>query len=313
MGAADRAEFAARGIALPELARYADEPAQMRAGAPGKTGHLRAGFERRGARTELVDLASQAPYLAQRALHCDETLPDMAWLFVLSTSGCVLQGDRMTLDVTVAPGARAHVTTQSATKVHAMDANHATSVQTLTVADGGYLEYLPEPLILHRASRFASETRIVVAPDASAIVGEIVQPGRLHHRDDERFGMTVLSLATRGVRPDGTLLFDERLVVEPERQALASPAAMRDFDVFGNVFVCTPPDVAAMLVERLAADIDLPAGVACGACRLPNDAGLVFKAVAREMSALKAAVRTLWSVAREAIAGGPAPERPFWR
>ena len=60
-------------------------------------------FERRGGRTILADLASRAPYLAQRALHCDEALPDLAWVYVVSTAGCVLQGDRMQLTVTAPP------------------------------------------------------------------------------------------------------------------------------------------------------------------------------------------------------------------
>ena len=52
----------------------------MRSGAVGKSGILHLGFERRGERTILADLASRTPYLAQRALHCDDALPDMAWL-----------------------------------------------------------------------------------------------------------------------------------------------------------------------------------------------------------------------------------------
>ncbi len=108
-----------------EFAAYLDEPPQMRSGAVGKSGLLRLGFERRAERTILADLQSRTPYLAQRALHCDEALPDMAWLFMITTAGCVLQGDRLTLEVALGPGARAHVTTQSATKIHSMDANYA--------------------------------------------------------------------------------------------------------------------------------------------------------------------------------------------
>src|SRR5207249_10374260 len=74
-------------LAVPsELALYSDEPPQMRSGTVGKSGYLRLGFERRGDRTILADLYSRTPYLAQRALHCDEALPDMAWLFMINTT-----------------------------------------------------------------------------------------------------------------------------------------------------------------------------------------------------------------------------------
>src|SRR5450755_2402008 len=78
----------------PEFARFADEPPQMRSGARGKSGLLRLGLERRGDRTILADLASHSPYLTSRALHCDAAMPDCPWLFTITSSGGVLQGDR---------------------------------------------------------------------------------------------------------------------------------------------------------------------------------------------------------------------------
>ena len=102
----------------------------MASGAVGKTGFLRLGFERRGDRTILADLDSpHAVPGAARAVLRRRRCPTMAWLFMITTSGCVLQGDRLALEVALGPGARAHVTTQSATKIHAMDANYAVQTQ----------------------------------------------------------------------------------------------------------------------------------------------------------------------------------------
>ena len=138
-------------------------------GTVGKTGFLRLGFERRGSRTILADLDRRSPYMAQRALHCDQTMPDLAHVFLITTTGCLLQGDRLALDITLGPGARAHVTSQSATKIHAMDANYAAQTQTITLADDAYLEFLPDPVIPHRRARFVSDTDISVAPSATRI------------------------------------------------------------------------------------------------------------------------------------------------
>ena len=300
-------------FAPPEFAAYGDEPAQMRSGAPGKSGLLRLGFERRSERTILADLESRAPCLAQRTLHCDDALPDMAWLFTITTAGCVLQGDRLALEIALGPGARAHVTTQSATKIHAMDANYASQVQTITLDDGAYLEYLPEPLIPHRQSRFASDTRIAIAPTASLLWSEIVQPGRKHHHPDECFGATVLSLATRASRPDGSALFVEKLLIEPSRNPMRQTGVMDGFDVFGNVILCTPAEHAERIHERMGADVDLAQGIAFGACRLPNDAGLVYKVLGRETAQVKSKVREFWEAARHEITGAAIPPPFFWR
>ena len=86
-------------LTAPELAAFQDEPPQMASGTVGKTGFLRLGFERRGDRTILADLERRTPYMAQRALYSDQAMPDLAWLFMITTSGCVLQGDRLALDV----------------------------------------------------------------------------------------------------------------------------------------------------------------------------------------------------------------------
>ena len=47
--------------------------------------------------------------------------------------------------------------------------------------------------------------------------------------------------------------------------------------------------------------------MAFGACRLPNDAGLIFKVLGRETAQVKAKVREFWAVAREEITGAAIP------
>jgi len=303
----------ALGLTAPELAAFQDEPPQMASGTVGKTGFLRLGFEHRGDRTILADLERRAPSMAQRALYPDQAMPDLAYLFMITTSGCVLQGDRLALEVTLGPRARAHVTTQSATKIHAMDANYAVQTQAIALADGAYLEFLPDPLIPHRRARFVSETRIAIAPTATLLYAEIVQPGRKHHHPDECFGATLLSLSVGAVRPDGRTLFTEKLVIEPARRPARQTGVMGSFDVLGNVILLTPKDCADRIHSRVAADVDLADGVAFGACRLPNDAGLIFKVLGRETAQVKAKVREFWGVAREEVIGTGIPPPFFWR
>jgi urease accessory protein len=301
------------GPSAAELAPFQDEPPQMASGAVGKSGFLRLGFERRGDQTILADLDRRTPLMAQRVLYPEPALPDLAWLFMITTTGCVLQGDRLALEVTLARGARAHVTSQSATKVHSMDANCAVQTQSLVLADSAYLEFMPEPLIPHRRARYFSDTRISIAPTATLLYGEIVQPGRKHHHPDESFGATLLTLAVRAERPDGRTLFTEKLVIDPVRRPVRQTGVMGPFDVLGNVILLAPKEAADRVHARVDADVDLVDGVAAGACHLPNDAGLIFKAVGRETAQVRAKVREFWAVAREEITGTALPPPFFWR
>jgi urease accessory protein len=301
------------GASTSEFASFQDEPPQMRSGTVGKTGFLRLGFENRSGKTILADLQRRAPYMVQRALHCDEEMPGLACVFLITTTGCLLQGDRLALDVTLGPGAQAHLTSQSATKIHAMDANYAAQSQAITLADGAYLEFLPDPVIPHRHSRFLSETQISVAPSATLLASEIIQPGRKYHHLDECFGATVLSISTSAVRPNGRSLFAERLVIEPRRYDVRRTGVMDAFDVFANVILCAPKDKADRVHERAEADVNLADGVAFGACHLPNNAGLIFKVLGRETAQVKAKVREIWALVREEVVGAALPPPYLWR
>lgn len=303
----------ALGAAAPELAAFQDEPPQMKSGTVGKTGFLHLGFERRGDHTILASLDRRAPYIAQRALYCDQEMPGLAWIFLITTTGCLLQGDRMALDVTLGAGAQAHVTSQSATKIHAMDANYAAQTQTITLADDSYLEFLPDPVIPHRNARFVSDTRITIAPSATLLFSEIIQPGRKHHHPDECFGATVMSIATSAARPDGRTLFTEKLVIDPQQYPMRQTGVMDSFDVLANVMVCTPKDKADRIHAQVEADVDEARGLAFGACRLPNDAGLIYKVLGRETAPVKAKVREFWGVVRREATGCGLPPPFLWR
>ncbi|MDB5543223.1 MAG: urease accessory protein UreD [Hyphomicrobiales bacterium] len=194
-----------------------------------------------------------------------------------------------------------------------MDANFAAQSQTITLADDSYLELIPEPIIPHRGARFISDTRISVAESATLLFSEIIQPGRKHHHPDECFGATILSIATQASRPDGEALFNEKLLIAPAQNPIRQTGVMDSFDVFGNVVLCTRKEAADRVFARIDADVDTQAGLAYGACRLPNEAGLIFKVLGRETAQVKAKVREFWEVAREEVTGSALRPAFFWR
>jgi urease accessory protein len=313
LAAAPWAAAEALGTSVRELAAFQDEPPQMKSGTVGKSGFLHLGFEHNGNRTILANVERRAPYMVQRALYCDQAMPELACVFLITTAGCLLQGDRLVLDVVLGPGTRAHVTTQSATKIHSMDANYAAQAQSIMLADDAYLEFLPDPMIPHRHARFVSDTRICVAPTATILMAEIIQPGRKHHHPDECFGATVLLMSVAAARPDGRTLFTEKLVIEPQQYPMRQTGVMDSFDVFGNVILCTPKDNANRIHERVEADVDYAHGLAFGACRLPNDAGLIYKILGHETAQVKAKVREFWGIARKEVTGADIPPPFLWR
>jgi urease accessory protein len=298
----------------PELRPYLNEPPQLPTGSFGKTAFLRLRFEPRGPeRSILAVMERRAPLLVQKALYCDEGLPGLPVVFIISNSGGILQGDRYTIRIEAAPNAIGHVTTQAATKIHEMDANHASQVQEITVDDGAYLEYLPDAVIPFAHSRFHTRTQIQIAPTATLLYAETLMSGRRYYRDGERFRFDLFSSEVAAARPDGSSLFVEKFRIEPGQSPVSRPGVMDDFDVFGNVLLLTPKAIADIVASQAASGWKPAEGWAAGVGRLPNNAGLIYKVVGRDSTTVRARIRDFWSVVRPVVTSHPVPPEFAWR
>jgi urease accessory protein len=296
-----------------ELAPYQDEPRQMASAVVGKNGYLRLGFERRGAATALIDLDRRAPLFVHKALYWDEVIPTLPCVFLITTTGGILQGDRLHMVVHLAPDTQAHLTTQSATQIQSMDANYATQSQELFLADNAYLEYMPDPVCPHANARFFTHTRVTIAPTATLIYAETLMPGRKYHNDGELFEYDLFSSTVEAERPDGQKLMAEKFVIEPKRHDVRRAGQMVEFDVFGNVLLLTPKEHADAIFEQVPAIYDRDAGVAAGAGRLPNDAGLIYKVLGRETEPVQAKIREFWAIVRQTVLGVSIMPKSLWR
>ena len=298
-------------IRAPEVARFGDEPPQMPSGAVGKNGFLRLGFERRGGRTELITIDRRTPLIAQQALYYDTAMPELPCVMMISTGGGMLQGDRCALEIALADDCEAHVTTQSATKLQQMDAGFAAQTQDIELGERAYLELLPEPTIPYRNARFISRTRIRLPASATLFYAEILQAGRVHHGDGERFAFDLVSSTVTASRPTGGPLFVEKFVVDPARRNVAVAGVMGGYEVFANALLLAPSATARRVFDATPAVFD--SACAAGASHLPQDAGLVYKVVGIDREAVQARVRAFWSRVREVVKGRPAPPPFLWR
>lgn len=310
------------GKIAPEMSVYQDEPIQMQSGAIGKSGYLKLRFAKGEYRSELVEMERRVPSLVQKALYWDEEMPELPCVTMISTSGCLLQGDRQALDVIVEKDACAHVTTQSATKVHMMEANYASQVQNILIEENGYLELIPDPIIPHRNARFITDTLIQLHPTATVIYSEILQSGRKHHHEDERFGFDIFSSQIRAEHLNQKAndkeqphheLFVEKYILEPEKDDLNAIGVMESFDVFGNVILLTPKEHHERILARIEAKYDVENQIAYGATQLPNNSGIIFKVLGVDSPKTKAVIRHFWQIAREEILGMSLPKPFLWR
>ena len=293
---------------------YRDEPPQMKSGAVGKVGYLRLDFRRdeRLCRTVLADLDRRAPLLAQKALYWDQSQPDLACVITIESTGCIVQGDRLALEVRAGRDAHALVTTQSATKVHVMEHNHASLLQHFTLEEGSWLEYVPDPLILHRHARFLQDTWVTLPASAAFVYGEILMPGRRWHHAEEQFGFDLYSSGFHVFRAgEKEPLFEERLVLEPEKTSFCNVGVMAGYAVFGNMFALVPERFLPEIREEAGSGVEKD--LAFGALALPGQAGLAFRVLGRSVEGVQAKMREFRSLVREKVLGRALPSEFLWR
>jgi urease accessory protein len=288
-----------------------DEP-QIPGGAAGKCGVLEMRFEKRNGRSVLGYLHRRTPLLVQQALYWDEALPGLPCVYVITTSGGVVQGDRFEVFTDLSAGAMAHVTTQAATKIHTMESDYAAQTQRIALAEHAYLEFLPGPTIPHRHSRFITHTSATVETSATLLCSEILMPGRKYHGDGELFAYDLYSSTFTARRPDGTQLFTEKFAIEPAPHPVRATGVMENFDVIGNVLVITPKPNADRILDLVGAVPAFGPTWASGGGRLPNHAGIVYKVLGRRRQDVEAKVRKVWEITRREVLGVAIPPTPLW-
>lgn len=299
---------------VPEMAPYLGQPDAMYVGCPGKHGYLNLRFELdKEGKSIMRDWDRRAPLIVQQELYFDEELPGLPCVYILSSGGPNVDGDRYCQKFSVGRDAMAFISTGAATKLAEMKRNYSGMEQTITLEEGAYLEYLPEPVIPCAHTRFISDTKIVCHPTATLIYSEVYMAGRKYYGDGELFKFDILSVCTHAERPDGDQLFREKFIIDPNRSPIRDVGTMHGYDVFANVVVLAPAEEAEKVYAATEPFIDRERHLAAGITHLPNGAGLLFKVLGMEPGPVKQTVREFASRVRLAVKGKPIPPEFPWR
>ena len=143
-----------------------------------------------GGRTVLARQSFRAPFHLSKPYWDGGVLQ----VQVVNPTAGILEGDRLELDVAVAPGASLLVTTPAAARAFMMRRGAATCRQTFTVQPGGWLEYLPEPLYPHRDANYRQATVLRVERGGEAAFFDALAPGRVGRGERWAWRRLTLSL-----------------------------------------------------------------------------------------------------------------------
>lgn len=312
-----------------ELAPFMSQPKAMPVGVFGKCGFLRLGFEvDSSGKSILRDWERRVPLIVQKALYFDENLPEIPCVYILSSGGPNVDGDRYAQVITLKKDSMAYISTGASTKIGSMKYNFSALNQLIELEENAYLEYIPEPVIPSANSRFFSKTIMRVDKSATIFYSEIYMCGRKFYDEGEIFKYDLLMLETVGKRLNDEVLYKDKSVIKPKEENPAILGIMGDNDVFANIIIMTPKDKISEIHDLLKPLIGIKSPgiikegfvvedqedyVGFAVNYLSNDAGLIIRVLGKNTTSVKRSVRFVCSQLRTVIKGVEMPEEFPWR
>ena len=274
------------------------------AASAGRRGILRLAF-RRDSRTILSGQFAQAPFHVQRAVYCEESLPEMAYLYIMSTAGGVLGGDSHRMEVTLGRGAMVHLTTQGATRIYDTGPGQARQTAEITLGRGSYLEFVPDQVIPYRNSRYLQETSIVADDSATMVYTEVLASGRLAM--DESFQYNSCFLRTEAADQDGRIRFADAALIEPSCRSPSEYGVMGEYTVAGTAYVLAPRHHVPGLYEKINGAVSDRDGrtVVGGASVMRDGSGVLARVLGHGAEDVKAVMLSVAALARRQILDAP--------
>jgi len=290
----------------PEIMVYLTDPQQLGVGKSGKVGILRLKLERDPGtgKTVIREQYCRVPLFIQRAIYLEETLPEMAYVYIISPSGGILQGDRYSIDITLSNNALAHVTTQGATRIYKMERNYGSQIVNIKVEEGSYLEYIPDQIIPFRNSRFYQEVELTVHDNATMIYSETIVPGRV--ASGEKFEYDICYIKTIARNQSGKPRFIDIVKLDPKKVDLTVDAILGNSEVVGTIYIVTREfyvkDLLYEINEKIK-EFEDEGKISGGTSILPARQGIIVRILGKTAGDVKNLIFEVVKIARNQIIG----------
>jgi len=234
--------------------------------------------------------------------------PRTCHVYVLHPPGGIVGGDRLRVDVSVAAGAHALLTTPAATNVYRSAGPRARQRQHLRVASGGALEWLPQETILFDGADVELGTRVDLAAGARLVALETLCFGLPARAEAFLRGRCRQTLE---LWQDGRPLLFERGCFDGAAPVAAARWGLGGAPLLGTLLAAPAPPPAVLDALRALAAA-LPAGDLGAATIVADGAALVCRYLGHSAERCAAFLRAAWALLRPAVLDRPAAPPRIW-
>ena len=260
-----------------EILQHNEEIKQLGVGKPGKTGKLKIvlDIESVSGRTIIKEKESAFPLSVQKEMYYDQFQPKMTHVYIVSSSGGILQGDKYMIDIILEKNALAHITTQGATRVYGMNVSNAIQVVNVSLDDGAYLEFIPDQIILYKNSRFYQEINFKVHDNATMIYSEIISPGRIGM--GEIFDYEICYLRSIGKNHKDELRFTDYTKIEPKKMNLQDFGVLGQKQIMATVYILAKRNDIEKIIQTLESEIKNSSEIEFGWSTMTKENGILLR------------------------------------
>lgn len=193
-------------------------------------GYWEGHVEKRNGRSSLMSSSQKAPLkIAKPFARSDRGLT----IYLMDASPGLFGGDLQTIICRIGCNSSLYLTNQSSCKIHPSHTQELSlQMQTFYIENGALFEYIPEPIVPYEGSRYEGATTLYMQTGGSAIVGEIITPGRIGRGE---FFLFRKFQSTFSVYWDEQCMVWDTLVIEPMR--ISNRLIMGTFTHVGTLYV----------------------------------------------------------------------------
>jgi len=222
-----------------------------------------------------------------------------AWAVLATHGGGLLEGDELDLEVEVAEGAAAVLSTQAETKVYRSPGGRSARQRLAArVGEGGVLALVPEPVSPFAGARYEQQQRFELALGASLLLVDTLVAGRTAR--GERWAFERYR-SQNEVRVDGRLALGDALLLVPRGPGELA-RRLDPFQAFALVVAVGPALAGCAAALRCAVEaLPCEAGATLLATVSPVAGGILARCAATTTEALGAFVRAAIAPAAGAL------------
>ena len=256
----------------------------------GRSGRLDLRFRLKQRRTVIGYQYQEVPFKVSRVFYSDDS--PLARVIVMHSTAGLFGGDHLETRIQVDSGARAFISSQSATKVHPSGAAPAFQSVQIKVENDAELHYYIDPVIPFAGSHLQQFTKIQLSPRARFYFWDGLMAGRVSRGETWQF-MEIQSEMKLLV--DSDLFFLDRFNIRPLELSPTKRWAMNDHSYMATA-IAYDPKLKNDSLPSLRNEIEFVQSDSESSLDIPNDCLLVGRFLSTSGASFKRARQSFQNV-----------------